>query len=83
MSNKQKLEEKCKKIVSKIMKVSTKKINDKTSADNVESWDSLSHVQLVSSIEKNFKIKISPEEGIDSLNNFKQIVQLVSKKTKK
>ena len=83
MLDKQKLEEKCKKILSKIMKVSSSKITDKTSADNVDSWDSLSHVQLVSALEKNFKIKVSPEEWIDSLNNFRQIVQLVSKKIKK
>lgn len=83
MPDNQKLVEKCKKIVSKIMKVSPTKISDKTSADNVESWDSLSHVQLVSSLEKNFKITVSPEEGIDNLNDFKQIVKLVLKKIKK
>ena len=29
-----------------------KKINDKSSAENVENWDSLTHVQLVSAFRK-------------------------------
>ena len=83
MPDKDKISEKCKKILSKTMKVPLSKISDKTSADTVDSWDSLSHVQLASSIEKGFKIKISPEEGIDSLNSFKQVVSFVQKKLKK
>ena len=83
MQKKDKIAEKCKKIFSKVMKVPLSKISGKTSSDTIETWDSLSHVQLVSSLEKNFKIKISPEEGIDGLNNFKQVVSFVQKKIKK
>ena len=75
--------EECKKLFSKTMSFPLKKINDKSSAENVENWDSLSHVQLISSIEKKFKIKISAEEGIDEFDNFKQIVGFVEKKIKK
>ena len=58
------------------------KVNDKSNAENVENWDSLTHVQLVSALEKKFKIKISAEEGIDAFNNFKQLVSFVEKKLK-
>ena len=78
-----KIKEECKKVFSKVMSFPIKKINDKSSAESVENWDSLTHVQLVTALEKKFKIKISAEEGIDALNNFKQLVSFVEKKLKK
>ncbi len=62
------------------MKIPEKKILDNTSDNNLNSWDSLSHVQLISSLEKNFKIKISPAESLDDCNTFKEIYNLISKK---
>ncbi len=78
-----KIKEECKKVFSKIMSFPIKKISDKSSAESVENWDSLTHVQLVTALEKKFKIKISAEEGIDAFNNFKQLVLFVEKKLKK
>ena len=34
-------------------------IEDKTNSDDVEEWDSLNHINLVSAIEKEFKIKFT------------------------
>ena len=39
------------------MKIPEKKILDNTSDNNLNSWDSLSHVQLISSLEKALKSK--------------------------
>ena len=83
MDNKKKIIDQCTRIFSKVMKISSKKISNKSSIDNVDGWDSLSHVQLISSLEKTFKIKVTPEEGIDALNNFSEIVEFVQKKLKK
>ena len=83
MEDIKKITDKCKKIFSKIMKISSSRITDKSSIDNVDGWDSLSHVQLISSLEKGFKIKVTPAEGIDAFNNFKEIVQFLRKKLKK
>ena len=59
------------------------KITLKSNMNNVENWDSLTHVQLVTALEKKFKIKVSPEEGIDAFNNFKELTSFVQKKISK
>ena len=73
--------ERCAKVMADVMEVDIVTINDDTSPDNLEQWDSLSHVQLVVSLEKEFDLKISPEDGIEYLTDFKSITKYIIGKT--
>ena len=54
-------------------------ITDETTADDVEEWDSLSHVQLICSIEKEFKIRFSSKEIMKWRNVGELVDSIISK----
>lgn len=54
-------------------------LTDETTADDVEEWDSLSHVQLVVALEKAFGIKFTSRE-ILSWDNVGDLVDCIAKK---
>lgn len=52
---------------------------DSTNADDIEEWDSLAHVQLMTAIQKVFKVKITARE-IVSWANVGEMVDALEKK---
>lgn len=56
-------------------------LNAKMSADDVEEWDSLSHIRLIVTVEKSLDIRFSSSE-ISSLENVGQFVDLIQRKLK-
>ena len=54
-------------------------LTDETTADEVEEWDSLSHVQLVVALEKSFGIKFTSRE-ILSWDNVGDLIDCIEKK---
>ena len=54
-------------------------ITSKTKAEDVDGWDSLTHIRLVVSIEKNLKIRFTASE-ISSLENVGDLISLIEKK---
>ena len=56
-------------------------IEDKTNSDDVEEWDSLNHINLVSAIEKEFKIKFALVE-LMTLKDVGAMVDLMMEKLK-
>lgn len=54
-------------------------VTPNTSAEDVEEWDSLSHVRLIVAIERKFKFKFKNSE-LDSLKNVGDLVNVVKSK---
>ena len=54
-------------------------LGDTTTADEVEGWDSLSHIQLVVGIEKRFNIKFTSKE-ILSWKNVGELIDCIALK---
>lgn len=48
-------------------------VNDSTTADDIEDWDSLEHINLMVAVEKKFGIKFNMGE----VNGFKNVGEMV------
>ena len=69
-----------KKILNVIKKhIKFKKINKKQGLDKINKWDSLTHLNILFAIEKEFKIKFDINE-INSFQNIEEIINSVKKK---
>ena len=53
---------------------------DDTTAEDIEEWDSLSHIRLVVSIEQHYGFKFTTAE-IESLNSVGHLVDCIQAKT--
>lgn len=54
-------------------------ISDTTSAQDVDNWDSLAHISIITAIEKQLKIRFNISE-IESMDNVGIIINLIEKK---
>ena len=50
-----------------------------TTADTIDAWDSLTHVQLIVAVEKEFAVKFSTVE-IMKMKNVGEFIDLINKK---
>ena len=65
--------ERLNKVFREILDDYTIELHDETVADDVDGWDSLTHIQLIVAIEKQFKIKFTSKEILSwrNMRNFR------------
>lgn len=73
------MRDKIKQIMSAIFDVPVDEIADSSSPDTIEKWDSLNHLNLVSSLEEEFDVRFSDEE-ITEMLNFQLIILILEQK---
>jgi len=64
-------------IISRVFNVDNSKINDETSPENLEEWDSFNFYVLLDEIENEFNIKFDLDETLEikKIGDFKKIFQ--------
>ena len=71
--------ERLKKIVLRELDLDDYDFNEETTANMVPGWDSLSHIQIIVAIEKNYKIKFKGIE-ILKIKNMGELQRLIDSK---
>ena len=63
-----KIEERVKNVMSVVFEVPIRQIKDNASRDEIESWDSLKHMNLVIALEEEFDCEFTDSEAVELLN---------------
>lgn len=61
-------EEKLKRLLADLFQEDVSMIDDETSVDTVEKWDSLMHLNLVLALEETFKVTFTEEQTVEILS---------------
>ncbi|MFH1916023.1 MAG: acyl carrier protein [Nanoarchaeota archaeon] len=73
---KEDMKERAFQVVSRVLKVEKNRINEATTQNSIETWDSLNHLLLITQIEREFHIQIPIEKAM-SLFSMKQILECI------
>jgi len=66
-----------KNVMSAVFEVPVEQITEDSSADTIDAWDSLKHLNLILALEEEFDISI-PDEEVGNLFNYKLIELIVN-----
>ena len=71
------MKDELKKIVSDTIGVPEELMSEESSVENLETWDSLAHLNIIMSLEQVFGIAISPMEAIEmtSLGSMRRVLR--------
>ena len=73
------MENRIKKVIADVLMLDESIINDETSPDTIEEWDSLKQMNIIIALEEEFDIALSDDDIIDMLN-VKLINQIIKDK---
>ena len=73
------MREKVIKIMSTVFQLDKNEINDNSSMENVKSWDSLKHINLIISLEEEFDCEFPSDEVVQMIS-LKKILSVLENK---
>lgn len=73
------MEDSIKAIMADIFMIDTGSIDQQSSMDTIERWDSLAHIDLVAALEEEFGLAFEVEE-FESMTSYGEIVRVVNSK---
>ena len=71
------VEEKIRDLFAALLQVSPDEVKDETRPANLERWDSMQHLILVSGFEEEFGLDIDPEEAVEMYKDFATFKRIV------
>ena len=74
------MDEKIQSLFATMLQVSPEEITDDTEPANLERWDSMQHLILVSGFEEEFDLDLEPEDAVDMYENFATFKRIVLQK---
>jgi acyl carrier protein len=66
-------------IAADVLEVPVAKITPVTSPENLDTWDSVNHLNLVLALEQEFSLQFEPEE-IDQMKDIQHILDILGSK---
>ena len=76
---KNKMEKRIKNAMSAVLEIAFEKLDEDSSPDNIESWNSLNHMKLVIALEEEFDVQFT-DDDITELINMKLIIAVLLEK---
>ena len=73
------MEERIKQVMADVLDLDAAAIDDSTAMDSIESWDSLSHINLCLSLEQDFQVTFSVGE-MESMLAYDDVVRVLTEK---
>lgn len=73
------MQQKIGKILADTFRIKTDEITSETAIENIDTWDSLTHMELVANLEEGLGIEFDGDEIADMIN-FGAIEKIVSRK---
>ena len=69
-------------IIQEVLELPDLNVTVNTSAADVDEWDSMTHIQLISAIESKYKVRFALGE-LQALKNVGDMIELIQKKLNK
>ncbi|MCR8632381.1 acyl carrier protein [Paenibacillus radicis (ex Xue et al. 2023)] len=72
------MEQRIKEVMSKVFGLNIAAINEDSSPDTIDAWDSINHMTLILSLEQEFGIEFN-DDVLDNTLDFRSILNYLSK----